>query len=53
MEVWHGRGDFASLLKRDKDVAALLSAAQIDAAFDDAYHLRHVDTIFNRVFGAS
>ena len=33
-----------------KDVAALMSPAQIDASFDDTYHLKHVDTIFKRVF---
>ena len=50
MQVWAGKGDFPALLKADKDVAALLSPAQIDAAFDDTYHLKHVDTIFKRVF---
>ena len=42
-----------TLLKDDKDVAALLPPAQIDAAFDDAYHIKYVDTIFKRVFGES
>ena len=28
-----------------------LTAEQIDASFDTAYHLKHVDTIFRRVFG--
>jgi adenylosuccinate lyase len=50
MQVWGGKGDFPALLKADKDVAALLPATQIDAAFDDTYHLKHVDTIFKRVF---
>jgi adenylosuccinate lyase len=50
MQVWAGSGNFPSLLKADKDVAARLSPAQIDAAFDDTYHLKHVDTIFKRVF---
>jgi adenylosuccinate lyase len=50
MQVWAGKGDFPALLKADKDVAALLSTTQIDAVFDDAYHLKHVDTIFKRVF---
>jgi len=38
-------------LKADKDVRAALSAAEIEAQFDLAYHLKHVDTIFARVFG--
>jgi adenylosuccinate lyase len=54
MKVWEHRGDraglFAQNLKADPDVT--LSDAQIDAMFDDGYHLKHVDTIFSRVFGA-
>ncbi len=55
MQVWQARGDrtgmFASLLKGDPEVAGKLSAAEIDAMFDDFYHLKHVDAIFERVFG--
>jgi hypothetical protein len=29
-----------------------LSSAALAAQFDDAYHLKHVGTIFARVFGA-
>ena len=54
MKVWEHRGDraglFAQYLKDDPQVT--LGDAQIDAMFDDAYHLKHVDTIFARVFGA-
>jgi adenylosuccinate lyase len=50
MPVWHGEGNFLDLLKKDKDVARLLSAAELEALFDLAYHLKHVDTIFARVF---
>jgi adenylosuccinate lyase len=53
MRVWEGKGDFATLLKSDKDVAALLPPAVIDAAFDDRYHVKHVDAIFRRVFGSA
>jgi adenylosuccinate lyase len=53
MKVWQHNGDraglFAANLKADPEVT--LSDAQIDAMFDDAYHLKHVDTIFARVFG--
>ncbi|KKB76263.1 adenylosuccinate lyase [Devosia limi DSM 17137] len=53
MKVWEMSGDrtgqFARNLKEDPQVT--LSDAQIDAMFDDAYHLKHVDTIFARVFG--
>jgi len=51
MPVWRGEGDFLALLKADKDVSRALSAAELDALFDLGYHLKHVDTIFKRVFG--
>lgn len=51
MPVWRGQGNFLELLKADKDVAAKLSAADLEALFDLGYHTKHVDTIFKRVFG--
>jgi len=51
MPVWRGEGDFLTLLKADKDVANALSPAELEALFDLGYHLKHVDTIFARVFG--
>ncbi len=55
MQVWQTKGEraglFAELLKADPEVAAALKPEQIDMMFDDAYHLKHVDTIFKRVFG--
>jgi len=53
MKVWAGKGDFLTLLKADKDVRAKLSDKEIEANFDLGYHLRHVDTIFKRVFGTA
>lgn len=58
MKVWEmfrihgnaGEGTFRDLLHQDADVTALLTTAQINAMFDDEYHLKHVDTIFARVF---
>jgi len=52
MKVWRGEGKFPDFLKADPEVSAKLSDEQIDASFDDDYHLKHVDTIFRRVFGA-
>lgn len=54
MKVWEHRGDRAGLFAQNlkSDPAVTLSDAQIDDMFDDAYHLKHVDTIFSRVFGA-
>ena len=53
MKVWDSDGalSLAELLKADPDVTAALSPAEIDARFDLGYHLKHVDTIFARVFG--
>jgi adenylosuccinate lyase len=53
MKVWEAEGalGLADLLKADKDVAALLPPAGIEACFDLDHHFRHVDTIFQRVFG--
>ncbi len=51
MPVWRGEGDFLTLLKTDAEVTAALSPEQIEACFDLGYHLKHVDTIFARVFG--
>jgi adenylosuccinate lyase len=55
MEVWEMRGDragaFAAKLKADPQISARLSAADIGAMFDDFYHLKHVDALFERVFG--
>ena len=51
MRVWKGEGDFLSLLTADKDVRKHLSAAELEENFDLRYHFKHVDTIFERVFG--
>ncbi|MEW6436143.1 MAG: adenylosuccinate lyase [Pseudomonadota bacterium] len=53
MPVWRGEGNFLDLLKKDNDVKAVLSDAELESLFDLGYHLKHVDYIFNRVFGES
>ena len=54
MQVWESDGDLSlqELLKADPEVTAALSPAEIDAKFDLGHHLKHVDTIFTRVFGS-
>lgn len=52
MPAWRGEGTLLGNLRADKDVAALLDAHALSALFDDAYHAKHVDTIFRRVFGS-
>jgi adenylosuccinate lyase len=51
MKVWGGESDFLTLLKADQDVRKHLSEAELEENFDLAYHFKHVDTIFARVFG--
>jgi adenylosuccinate lyase len=53
MKVWRGEGDFLTLLKADPEVRAKLSDAEIEENFDLGYHLKHVDSVFRRVFGAA
>lgn len=53
MPVWRGEGDFLQLLKKDAEVKKYLSDAELEELFDLGYHLKHVDTIFKRVFGES
>ena len=51
MKVWEQGADFLEELKADPDVTAALGPKEIEAEFDLGYHLKHVDTIFERVFG--
>ncbi len=53
LKVWEDRVDFRELLLADAEVVAALGEAQINEKFDMDYHTKHVDTIFNRVFGES
>jgi len=52
MEVWGGNGTFKERLLADQDLAKYLAPEEIEAIFDINYHLKHVKTIFERVFGA-
>ncbi len=51
MRVWRGEGRFLDFLKADAGVSQHLSAAELAELFDNAYHFKHVETIFTRVFG--
>jgi adenylosuccinate lyase len=50
LKVWEFRTDFREELLADKEVCAALSVDGINEKFDMAYHTKHVDTIFARVF---
>ena len=53
MRVWESDGALSlqALLEADPEVAAVLSPDAIGANFDLGYHFKHVDTVFQRVFG--
>jgi adenylosuccinate lyase len=51
MRVWDEGGDYRELVRADEDIAAHLSAEEIERVFDVKYYLRNVDQIFERVFG--
>ena len=53
MRVWEDGADFLEALLADKDVSKALTPDALRAQFDLGHHLKHVDTIFARVFGAS
>ena len=51
MKVWEQDKDFLTELLADEEVTAALSEEELREKFDLAYHTKHVDTIFKRVFG--
>jgi adenylosuccinate lyase len=53
MRVWQGEGDFLAFLKADPEVRKHLGEAELSESFDLGYHFKHIDTIFERVFGAA
>ncbi|MDE3115463.1 MAG: adenylosuccinate lyase [Pseudomonadota bacterium] len=51
MRAWNGEGTLLDLLLGDAEVTKALPREKLEALFDLGYHLKHVDTIFARVFG--
>ena len=51
MKVWEQGADFQTELLADQEVVGALGAEKIRESFDLSYHLKHVNTIFKRVFG--
>ena len=50
MKVWDGKGTFLSLLTKHKKINQNLKAGELESLFDENYHTKNVDFIFNRVF---
>ncbi|MFQ5740904.1 MAG: adenylosuccinate lyase [Acidobacteriota bacterium] len=53
MRAWDEGADFLDLVLRDPDISTRLSPQEIHQAFDLEEKLRHVDSVFERVFGNS
>ena len=51
MKVWNDGADFFNELKNDSRVSEALTMEELEENFDLSYHLKHIDTIFTRVFG--
>jgi adenylosuccinate lyase len=51
MKVWEEGADFLAELKADAAVSQAMPEAELEALFDLEHHMKHVDTIFARVFG--
>ncbi|MAC60842.1 MAG: adenylosuccinate lyase, partial [SAR116 cluster bacterium] len=50
MKVWKGEDTFLSLLKSNTLINNKINEAELDNLFDEEYHTKNVDEIFNRVF---
>ncbi len=52
MKAWKNGRDFQELVQNDQEIRKCLTGDEIKEVFDLRHQLRHVDTIFARVFGA-
>jgi adenylosuccinate lyase len=51
MQVWEEGGTFQERVLSDPDIRKHLSHAELEELFDLNHHLRHVEALFQRVFG--
>ena len=51
MKTWNSGGNFLDQLKTDPEILKSISEDELNSLFDLNYHLKHVDFIFERVFG--
>lgn len=49
MQAWEEQRQFRELIESDEKMKAMLTPEEIDDCFDYSWHLKHVDTIFNRL----
>lgn len=50
MKVWQENADFLTLLKNDPEVKGKISDKKLEELFDNSYHTKNIDTIFDKVF---
>ncbi len=50
MKTWDENKDFKVLVSEDEKICSLLGRDKIEEIFDVKYHLKYIDTIFDRVF---
>ena len=50
MLAWKQRSPFLDYLMKDKDIREALTETELRGCFDMAPYLKHVDTIYHRVF---
>ena len=53
MDAWDNDGDFRAAVEADPEITELVSREKLAETFSVERHLKHVDTIFGRVFGAA
>jgi adenylosuccinate lyase len=49
MQAWETQRQFRDLIAETPEITSMLSAEEIEDAFNPAWHLKHVDTIFTRL----
>ncbi len=50
MAVWSEGGSLLERLRHDAEVTALVPAEKLAPLFDEGWHTRHVEMIFERAF---
>ncbi|WP_214829287.1 adenylosuccinate lyase [Exiguobacterium algae] len=48
MQAWEEETMFRTLIEQDEEMGALFTSEELDELFDPRYHVRRVDTIFER-----
>ncbi|MDF0479460.1 adenylosuccinate lyase [Vagococcus sp. PNs007] len=47
--AWDNQTQFRPLLEADEKITSVLESSELDEAFDYNWHMKHVDTLFDRV----